>query len=403
MLLAGAALPTVALALKAPPTKTTTTPTKSTTTTVPGATTPTTTTTSNTKVGIRWHKPIRIERSNWGGLDSVACPSVKLCVAVDQSGQVLWSKTPAGTRHWHLVKADLGHSLTSISCPTTTFCAAVDDSGRMIWTNTPTGGRRKWSKPARIDTAEAPGGGPAGLTSISCTIATSTSVATTTTPTTTGPTPTVPPLCVATDGAPQGSVVVSTHPTGGRKAWVAAQIGSTSSLGGTLASVTCLATTFCLAAGSQHYYSTDPAGGASAWHASGGPTAGGLLASVACPAATMCVAVGYGNSSIGLSDVTAKPTGGLTDWITTAVTGTPPVIGAGLVDSVACPSTGLCIAVDSFDHAYTTTTPQTGAWVGGAAIRKDSAAQWSSISCQKTFCMVVDSAGVGTAGIVRGA
>jgi hypothetical protein len=121
----------------------------------------------------------------------------------------------------------------------------------------------------------------------------------------------------------------------------------------------------------------------------------------------MCVAVGYGNSSIGLSDVTAKPTGGLTGWITTAVTGTPPVIGAGLVDSVGCPSLGFCVAIDGFDHAYTTSSPLTGAWGGGTAIRKNSAAQWSSISCQKTFCMVVDSAGMGTvggvtAGTVRG-
>ena len=400
MLLAGAALPAAALAVKTPPAKTAPATKTTPTTTVPG-TTGTTTTTS--KISIKWRKPIRIERSNFGGLNSIACPSVKLCVAVDQSGRVLSSTAPMGTGNWHLARADLNHSLTSISCPTTTFCAAVDDAGRMIWTTTPTGGRKKWSKPVRIDTAVAPGGGPAGLTSISCTVATSTSAATTTTaPTTTGSTPAIPPLCVATDGAPQGNVVASTHPTAGPKAWVAATIGSSSSLGGTLANVTCLATTLCLAAGSQHYYSASPAGGASAWHATGGPTAGGLLASVSCPAATMCVAVGYGNSSIGLSDVTAKPTGGLTSWITTAVTGTPPVIGAGLVDSVGCPSIGFCVAVDGFDHAYTTSSPQTGAWAGGAAIRTDSAAQWSSISCQKTFCMVVDSAGIGTAAVVHG-
>src|SRR5262249_53207156 len=124
MLLVGAALPAAALAVKAP--------TKSTTTTTPGATTPTTTTPS-TKITIRWRAPVRVEKSNWGGLNSVSCPATNLCVAVDQSGQVSWSTAPTTKRHWHLTKVDFDNSLTGISCTTTTFCAAVDDAGRLIW------------------------------------------------------------------------------------------------------------------------------------------------------------------------------------------------------------------------------------------------------------------------------
>jgi hypothetical protein len=368
------------------------------------ATTTTPTTPTTGKSTIHWRKPVRIEKAKWGGLNAISCPAVHLCLAVDQSGHVLWTQTPKSTKHWHLVTVDKDKSLTGISCPTATFCAAVDDAGRLVWTSTPTGNKKKWSKPEVIDTALAPGGGPAGLTAISCTVLAATpTTTTTTTPTTPSKTSTkgVTPLCVATDGSPQGNVVVSTKPTGGKKAWIPAQIGSANSLGGTLASVTCLSMKLCVAAGSQHYYSKNPAGGKSAWKATGGPTAGGLLASVACPAANACVAVGYGNSSIGLSDVTSRPTGGLTSWITTAVTGTPPAIGAGLVDGVGCSSVSFCIAVDGFDHAYTTTSPLTGAWAGGDPIRKNSAAQWSSIACQPTYCMVVDSAGVGVPGVIK--
>ncbi len=99
MLLAGAALPAAALAVKTPPAKTAPATKTTPTTTVPG-TTGTTTTTS--KISIKWRKPIRIERSNFGGLNSIACPSVKLCVAVDQSGRVLSSTAPMGTGNWHL-------------------------------------------------------------------------------------------------------------------------------------------------------------------------------------------------------------------------------------------------------------------------------------------------------------
>ena len=374
MLLTVAALPAVAGAV--------TTTTKKGTTPTPSTTTPTTptTTTPAPAITIRWNKSVRVEKSLYGGLDGVSCPATNLCVAVDQAGQIAYSTAPTN-RFWHLTAVDTANSLTAISCPTASFCAAVDDAGNLVWSRAPTGGRAKWSKPVRIDSASAPAGGPAGLTAISCPSA---------------------KLCVATDGAPTGNVIVSTNPTGGAKAWTAARIGGTNSLGGTLASVYCVATTFCVATGSQHYYTADPAGGASAWHATGGPTAGGVLASVVCPATTICVGVGYGNSSVGLSDVTAKPTGGLTGWITTAITGTPPAVGAGLVDSVGCPSAGFCVAVDGFDDTYTTTTPLTGGWVGGAAIRPKSASQWSSISCLKTFCMVVDSAGVETVGIVHG-
>jgi len=365
MLLAAVALPATAGAVA--PTKTTTTPTT------------TTPTTGAAKTTIRWNAPVRIEKSLYGGLNAVSCPGTKLCVAVDNAGQVAWSTAPL-SRFWHLAAVDKTNSLTAISCPLTNFCVAVDDAGYMVWSNTPTGGLRKWARPTKIDVAQAPGGGAAGLTAIDC-------------PTTR--------LCVATDGANPGNVIVSTDPTGGSKAWVPLKIGGTNGLGGTLASVSCVATTFCVAAGSQHYYSSDPAGGATAWHASGGPTAGGVLTSISCPAVTECVGVGYGNSSIGLSDVTAHPIGGLIGWVTTAITGTPPVLGAGLVDAVGCPSIGFCVAVDGIDHAYTTTAPLTGNWIGGTAIRPKSVSQSSAISCQKTFCMVVDSAGMETAGVVH--
>jgi hypothetical protein len=158
----------------------------------------------------------------------------------------------------------------------------------------------------------------------------------------------------------------------------------------------------CLAAGTQHLVSTDPTGGSAAWHATGGQTGGGIISAVACPALSLCVGVGYGNSSIGLATTSADPRGSAATWKTVGVEPSPPNAGQGLLDAVGCAGSGLCVAVDGADNAYTTTAANKGSWSSGAPIRSKSASQSSAISCTGTFCVVVDSAGVATPGVVRG-
>jgi hypothetical protein len=79
-------------------------------------------------------------------IDSIACPSTALCVAVDHGGQVLWSTDPAGgPREWDGADVDGTLEITSISCPSTSLCVAVDGAGDVITSTDPTGGAAAWT------------------------------------------------------------------------------------------------------------------------------------------------------------------------------------------------------------------------------------------------------------------
>ncbi len=387
---AALAAPVIAATTASTPTATiptATTPTTKTTATTP--TTPTTTTTTTpttttpTPAPLHWNKAQRLEPTQSGGLDAVSCvttpPSTAvLCVAVDQAGDAVTTTNPSGGNgSWsHPFAIDAGTPLTGVSCPATNFCVAVDQNGDVLTSTAPTHGPHAWSKPTKIDTATAPGGGSVGLTGISCPTAT---------------------LCVAVDGAAKGNVLISTAPTGGVRSWVSTTIAT-----GPLTSVSCASGTLCVAAGDQHYFSTSPTAGASAWKATGGQVGGGVFSAIACPSASLCVGVGYGNTSTGLATATTAPHAGANRWKTVDVEAIPPVPGEGLLDTIGCASATLCVAVDGQDNAYTTTQPYGGAWSGTTPIRPSSASYTSAVSCTATLCVVVDSAGVETTGVVRG-
>jgi hypothetical protein len=324
---------------------------------------------------IRWDRAVRVEPSRNGGLDAVSCPTTRLCVAVDASGYVITTVDPtARSRVWSRPARIDGAALTGVSCPTTRLCVAVDDAGSVLTSTNPTGGARAWSRPARIDTAPAAGGGYAGLSGISCPSIT---------------------LCVAVDDAESGNVLTATRPTAGARGW------RSSSVGQRLTGVSCASTRLCVAVGAQHLYATVPAGGASAWHATGPQAGGGIMSAIDCPSLSLCVAAGYGNSSTGLITTSTNPRGGTASWKTVSVQDTPPDPGEGLLDAVGC-GRGLCVAVDGADNAYTAPAPGSGTWSGPSAIRSRAASQSSAISCTGSLCLVVDSAGVSTAGVIRG-
>ncbi|MGA2321332.1 MAG: hypothetical protein ABSG95_11430 [Solirubrobacteraceae bacterium] len=109
---------------------------------------------------------------------ALACPSVKLCVAVDSAGRVLTSSDPTRDRPWSVADVDprvvtqpglqaspgtpvgpgspslsgtpavpptvVDASLTAVSCPSRKFCTAVDDFGTIAYSTYPTGGARAW-------------------------------------------------------------------------------------------------------------------------------------------------------------------------------------------------------------------------------------------------------------------
>lgn len=195
-------------------------------------------------------------------------------------------------------------------------------------------------------------------------------------------------LCVAIDS--NGSAVAtSTNPTGGAAAWTLTKVAGAQGLSG----LSCPSITLCVAVdgGGNAITSSNPAGGAATWSAThvDGPAVcvrgeGSLpcgMHSVSCPTSNLCVAV----DSTGV--VTSKnPTGGAAAWKAT------PVAGVFYIGGVSCPSVTLCVAFGGGD-VVTSTNP-----TGGAAAWKvthvTASHNLTSVSCpSSTLCIGVDDYG----------
>ena len=324
---------------------------------------------ANAAASFHWNKAVRIEPSKDGGLSAVSCTNLQLCVAGDESGDILTSTKPAQSTWSTAAKVDSDGPITGVSCPTATFCGAVDQSGGFIWSTTPTLGAKHWSTPVRIDSTAAVGGGYAGLVAISCPSST---------------------LCVAIDNTSDANVVYSTDPTGGKSAWKQVK------LEGPATSVSCPTTTLCVIAGTERYVSVDPSVPTD-WKAATALTDGTYQA-VDCVGTTLCIGVGFGNTSPGFESATATPTG---SWSTVFnVVSDPPAIATTLLDTVGC-TRGTCVALDGADNAYTSTSAARGLWSTATAIRPDTVSQFNAVSCTSGMCVVVDSAGVETTGLLK--
>ena len=338
---------------------------------------------------VKWGTPVHLEVPHGKkvdvGLDAVSCPvdgKTEMCVVADETGYVWTSVAPTNKRAWHkaLIDKTKAASLTGVSCPSAALCVAVDNQGELIYSKNPAGGAKYWSRPLRVDTTAASGGttaqdGYAGFSGISC-------------PTTT--------LCVAVDNA--GQVITSTNPTGGATSdWTITALPNSPSL----TSVSCFTAALCVIGGSQRYVSTTPTGAASAWTARGPIALGGTIASVDCQSLTLCVGVGFGDSSTALATATDNPTGGTSQWADTDILDSVPVATTQLLDTVACPLANLCVALDGADNPYTTTTPLTGAWTAVGSPRRKSVSTWSEVACDSRICVFGDSRGWAGVGAVR--
>lgn len=252
---------------------------------------------SNSRGPLLWTAPGGVDPRP---LDSIACPSTSLCLAVDRGGYVLWSTNPArGPAAWHSADIDGSHEITSISCPSTAMCVAVDAAGDVIASQDPTGGGSAWTV-ADVDTSKTQNNtdnaGSILLRGVSC-------------PSTT--------LCVAVDAA--GNELVSTDPAGGALTWTTTHVDANVSYGCTGTGLTC-----------------QPP-----------------LVGVSCPSTGLCAAVDFsGNLLTTTSPSAAQP------WTST------PTDGGGLRSlwGISCPVTGFCATVDgTARHAITLNPANPGA------------------------------------------
>jgi hypothetical protein len=123
------------------------------------------------------------------GLIAVSCPGESLCVAADESGDVLTSENPAaGDASWHSHEIDPSGHLQTISCSPTGTCVALDSAGAVFASANVSSQTPTWSE-TEIDSTAVP-------ESVSCTL--------------TG-------LCVVVDS--QGQTLTSDEPTAAIPAW----------------------------------------------------------------------------------------------------------------------------------------------------------------------------------------
>jgi hypothetical protein len=315
-----------------------------------------------------WSAPMGIDSVPINGL---SCPSIALCVAVDNAGRALSSTVPVGgARTWQTADIDGANALTGVSCPSVAMCVAVDGQGNVAASGAPAGPATGWTV-ARVDTSitePSPyGGGPNLLRGVSC--------------------PSVS-LCVAVDSV--GNIISSGAPTGGAPAWALTHIDDNSDYGCTgggptcqapLMGVSCATPSSCSAADftGNLLQTTTPAAPAP-WPSrpatGGGPAS---LWSLSCPSATLCAAVdGAGGDVItwspatGLRTTTHRlPIDAFGVWCDPAglclasgesANGTAEIVGSsdpaarsptwavtdfGFVNAVSCPTASVCLAADN--------------------------------------------------------
>jgi hypothetical protein len=280
----------------------------------------------------------RLARSRTGSLTDhrVSCPSVSFCVAVGRGGDVLVSRHPSG-HAWSV--AHLNANLVGVSCPSRSFCAAVSSAGDVFTSTRPGGGKRTW-RVAHVD--QVPSNGvcnpaicPTGFLGISCPSRS---------------------FCAAIDLS--GDVVTSTQPGGGRYAWRVASIAQPD-----LTAVSCPARFFCVVVDAEGNVltSTRPNGGTDAWRSARIDTpsserckkltgCAGNFTALTCSSTKLCFAADLWGAIF----FSRRPAGGAAAWH-----GVRPKKSFNLA-AISCPSAGLCVATRP-GYAITSARPTAGA------------------------------------------
>ncbi len=306
-----------------------------------------------------WSAPVSLLPSaHYGSLDQIACPTTNLCLAIDGVHGVVYSTTsPRGpASRWHGVA--LSGSLSSVSCPDAGFCAIGTVSGDILTTRTPTGSAATWSS-VHVDD-------PVSTTfvnqlTVSCAGRR---------------------LCVAFDLG--GRVFSSTDPAASAPTWTAPSPVDTDPVDPAVTALSCPSTGLCVALGSNGtvYASPDPGSSSADWSSEPlfASESGG--AAVTCPTTGFCVAA----ARDGDASASPNPAGGASSW------SAPSQISGGsdTIPSVSCATLTLCVAVSSRD-VDTSTAPAQNSWTIGAV---DPSAALLEVSCpDASLCVAIDADG----------
>jgi hypothetical protein len=297
-------------------------------------------------------------------IEALSCPSRSLCVAVDEGGGVLSSANPAGKGPWRRVVVDRGHDIVGISCPAKSLCVAADDAGNVLTSSAPHGGAGAWKR-ARIHTRPNDAGAVVSCASAElCMVAENL-----------GPTETA---------RQHYDIVSSTRPAGGARGWHSVR-GAGKSLN--VLALACRAPQLCVALTDDLSVvaATNPTGRTSAWHVTKGDGSQ-VSTSVACPSVSLCV-LGDDNGNVAPS---TTPTAG--NWNPVTVDLQSDEIG-NTIDAIACPSVNLCVGGDDFGNLLVSTQP-TGAASAWKVFLVDGGSGLLEVAClSASLCVARDTAG----------
>jgi hypothetical protein len=258
-----------------------------------------------------WSKPVRIDTATqpgggYAGFSAISCPTIKLCIAVDNSanGQVAYTTDPTGPgTAWTLASVANGVSLNAVSCASPTLC--VIGGSERYYSIDPTGGASAWKAMGSLNA------NLAVISALTCNTV---------------------KLCVSVGYGNAGSGLASSSstPTVGASAWTGSQIGSDPPAVGAqlIDGVACPERSFCIAVdgASNAYTSSTPVRGN--WSAAKPlkKDSQATISQIACNT-TVCVEVDnrgtvtYGAVKTATTTTTTTPT--TTSTTTTKTTTTP--------------------------------------------------------------------------------
>lgn len=271
----------------------------------------------------------------------LACPSAKLCLAGDSTGDILqWQMSTGTVTASSPQSVDHGNTIAGLACPIVSLCIAVDSGGNVLTSTDPSTANPSWQV---SHVASSP------FTDLACPTAA---------------------LCVASAG---GDIATSSSPSGGGSTWSLASIDSGQTyecfhynLAGEPGCQAALGAVACATAGScvavddagHFFWSSDPGGGADAWN---GSSAGSIPESeayndITCPSESLCL-------------LTDSYGGDVASW--RVGTDTPPTIAAHLfaiqAGGITCQSDSVCLTYGDSASMFDTNT---------SAL---SASSWSSV------------------------